>query len=168
VLATVGTVNGDLFRNTSARHAAGITVHMQVGEGLVERVEAGQADTPETEAALRKYLQPMLDAGVDQIALGCTHYPFLLPAIRRIVPAGVAVIDPAAAVARQVERVMVRAGIEAAEACVANHHPSGTSRFFTSGSPEVLAAMVRALTGREARVERVEWEDGELTELHEP
>jgi len=158
VLATAGTVNGDLFRNTSARHAAGVMVHVQVGEGLVERVEAGQADTPETEAALRKYLQPMLDAGVDQIALGCTHYPFLLPAIRRIVPAGVAVIDPAAAVARQVEQVMVRAGIEAAEACVANH------RFFTSGSPEVLADMVRAMTGRETEVERVIWEDGELIE----
>jgi len=162
VLATAGTVAGDLFRNTSARHAAGITVHVQVGEGLVERVEAGQANTPETESLLRTYLQPMLDAGVDQIALGCTHYPFLLPAIRRIVPTSVAVIDPAAAVAQQVERVMVQAGIEAAEACVTGH------RFFTSGQPEVLADMVRALTGRETRVERVKWEDGELTELRQP
>ncbi len=162
VLATVGTVNGDLFRNTSARHAAGITVHVQVGEGLVERIEAGQADTPETESLLRTYLQPMLDAGVDQIALGCTHYPFLLPAIRRIVPAGVAVIDPAAAVARQVEQVLTLEGIAVGEVCVANH------RFFTSGQPEVLATMVRALTGRETRVERVKWEDGELTELREP
>ena len=158
VLATAGTVNGDLFRNTSARYAAGVTVHVQVGEGLVERIEAGQADTPETEVLLRGYLRPMIEAGVDQIALGCTHYPLLLPVMRRIVPAGVSVIDPAAAVARQVERVLMLEGIAAGEARVAGHN------FFTSGRPEVLVAMVRALAGREPRVEKVVWEREELKE----
>jgi glutamate racemase len=156
VLATAGTVNGDLFRNTSARYAQNVTVHVQVGDGLVERVEAGQADTPETEALLRTYLQPMLDAGVDQIALGCTHYSFLMPAIRRIVPKGVAIIDPAAAVARQVERVLMLAGIQSDETCVAGHS------FFTSGRPEVLAAMARTLTGRAPWVRRISWENGKL------
>ncbi len=158
VLATAGTINGDLFRKTSQRYAAGVTVHVQVGEGLVERVEAGQADTPETEALLRAFLQPMLDAGVDQIALGCTHYPLLLPVIRRIVPESVAVIDPAAAVARQVERVLMLQNLAAGEARVARH------RFFTSGQPQVLAAMVGALAGREMRVEQVVWEGVELVE----
>ncbi len=158
VLATAGTLNGDLFRKTSQRYATGVTVHIQVGEGLVERVEAGQADTPETEALLRAYLQPMLDAGVDQIALGCTHYPLLLPLIRRIVPDGVEVIDPAAAVARQVERVLLSDGLAAGEASAVGH------RFFTSGQPQVLAALVGALAGQEMRVERVLWEDGELIE----
>jgi glutamate racemase len=158
VLATAGTLNGDLFRRTSQRHAVGVTLHVQVGEGLVERVEAGQADTPETEVLLRTYLQPMLDSGVDQIALGCTHYPLLLPVIRRIVPESVAVIDPAAAVARQVERVLTLKNLAAGEACVAGH------RFFTSGQPQVLAALVGALAGREMKVERVLWENGELIE----
>lgn len=157
-LATTGTVNGDLFRNTTARFASDVAVHVQVGEGLVERVEVGQADTPETEALLRQYLQPMLDAGVDQIALGCTHYSFLMPAIRRIVPEGVAVIDAAAAVARQVERVLMLEDITSDERCVAVH------RVFTTGRPEVLAAMVRKLAGREPRMERVYWENGELKE----
>lgn len=156
VLATEGTVNGDLFRNTSARYAHNATVHVQVGDGLVERVEAGQADTPETESLLRTYLQPMLDAGVDQIALGCTHYPFLLPVIRRIAPPGMSIIDPAAAVARQVERVLMLQGIQSDETCVAGH------RFFTSGRPQVLAAMVRALTGRDPWLRKVRWENGTL------
>lgn len=156
VLATAGTINGDLFLRTSQRYAAGVTVHVQAGEGLVERVEAGQADTPETEALLHTYLQPMLDAGVDQIALGCTHYPLLLPVIRRIVPEGVAIIDPAAAVARQVERVLMLENLAAGETCVAGH------RFFTSGEPEVLAALVGALAGREMRVEQVAWVNGGL------
>jgi glutamate racemase len=156
VLATEGTVNGDLFRNTSARYTHNVMVHVQVGDGLVECVEAGQADTPETESLLRTYLQPMLDAGVDQIALGCTHYPFLLPAIRRIAPHGMSIIDPAAAVARQVERVLMLEGIQPDETCVAGHY------FFTSGRPQVLAAMVRALTGRDPWLRRVRWENGTL------
>jgi glutamate racemase len=156
VLATAGTVNGDLFRNTSARYAHNVAVHVELGDGLVERVEAGQADTPETESLLRTYLQPMLDAGVDQIALGCTHYPFLMPVIRRIVPEGVSIIDPAAAVARQVERVLMLEDIQSDETCVARHH------FFTSGRPEVLAAMVRTLSGRDPWVRRVRWEDRKL------
>jgi glutamate racemase len=156
VLATAGTVNGDLFRNTSARYAHNVAVHVELGDGLVERVEAGQADTPETESLLRTYLQPMLDAGVDQIALGCTHYPFLMPVIRRIVPEGVSIIDPAAAVARQVERVLMLEDIQSDETCVARHH------FFTSGRPEVLAAMVRTLSGRDPWVRRVRWENRKL------
>ena len=156
VLATEGTVNGDLFRNTSARYTHNVMVHVQVGDGLVECVEAGQADTPETESLLRTYLQPMLDAGVDQIALGCTHYPFLLPVIRRIVPPGMSIIDPAGAVARQVERVLMLEGIQPDETCVAAHH------FFTSGRAQVLAAMVRALTGRDPWLRRVRWENGTL------
>jgi glutamate racemase len=176
VLATAGTVNGDLFRNTSAHYANGVTVHVGVAKGLVEQVETGQADTPETESLLRIYLQPMIDAGVDQIALGCTHYPFLLPVIRRIVPQGVSVIDPAAAVARQVERVLLQESMVATEACAAagcypfpevprvvtSPRLRGASYFFTSGQPEVLAAMVCALTGWEPWVERVAWKGEHL------
>jgi len=169
VLATIGTVNGNLFRKTAARYANGLMVHVQVAEGLVEQVEAGRADAPETEALLRHYLQPMIDADVDQIALGCTHYPFLLPVIRRIVPEGVSVINPAAAVARQVERVLRLDGMPASGVLPADHYSSpegdpqaGTSRFFTSGPPGALAQMVRALTGREPKVERVTWQNEAL------
>lgn len=172
VLATMGTVNGNLFRETSARYASGLTVHVQVGEGLVEQVEAGRVDTPETEALLRRYLQPMVDAGVDQIALGCTHYPLLLPVIRRIVPDEVSVIDPAAAVARQVSRVLAQQDRVATGEYTPSHCalPEGSlqvgvSRFFTSGKPGVLAAMIRTLVGCELAVERVAWRNDELTAL---
>ena len=153
VLATQGTVDGDLFRTTSARYTAGVTVHVQVGEGLVERVEAGQVDQPETEALLRSVLQPMLRAQVDQIVLGCTHYPFLLPAIRRIVPPHVAVIDPAEAVARQVERVLTAGPPLTGEGSAG----PPCARFFSSGRPDVLAGLVRTLTGQLPRVDPVTW-----------
>jgi glutamate racemase len=110
VIATPATFQGELFARLLERFAQGTTVHTQVCPGLVERVEAGQLDDPETEALLRACLQPLLDAGVDSLVLGCTHYPFLLPVIERVVGPGVQVIDPAPAVARQAERVLEGAG----------------------------------------------------------
>ncbi len=150
VLATEGTINGNLFKNTTQRHADGIEVHVQVGEGLVELVEAGQFDAPETEAILRRYLDPMLAAGVDQIALGCTHYPLLLPLIEQIVAGRAAVIDPARAVARQVQRVLRLHNLETAAGCLAQYH------FYTTGQPQNLEGLVARLSGQRVKVAQVE------------
>jgi glutamate racemase len=139
VLATAGTINGHLFKNTTQRHANGVEVHIQVGEGLVEQVEAGHLDTPETEQLLRQYLEPMLAANVDRIALGCTHYPLLLPLIQRIVAGRAQVIDPAQAVARHVARVLIRHGLETPAGCVADH------RFYTTGRSQLLENLASAL-----------------------
>ncbi|MGC8879810.1 MAG: glutamate racemase, partial [Anaerolineae bacterium] len=84
VLATQGTVKGALFRTTAVRYAHGVILHIRTDDRLAQCVEQGQIDAPETEQLLRDYLQPMVDAGVDQLVLGCTHYPFLLPVMRRI------------------------------------------------------------------------------------
>jgi glutamate racemase len=158
VLATRGTLNGDLFRNTAAHYARGVTVHIQVGDGLVEQVETGQVDSPETASLLSRYLEPLLASGVDQIALGCTHYAFLTPVIRRIIPDGVSIIDPAAAVARRVEQVLRSQDMGPGGVRAAHRYAAGEARFFTSGSPTTLEAMVRALTGREPHVESVRWD----------
>ena len=112
VIATQATFQGELFASLVARYAAGVRVLTQVCPGLVEAVEAGRLDTPETEARLRQALTPLIEGGVDQLVLGCTHYPFLRPAIERVVGTNVAVIDPAPAIARQTGRVLARRGLE--------------------------------------------------------
>ncbi len=150
VLATEGTLNGYLFKNTSERHARNIEVHIQVGEGLVELVEAGRLDAPETESLLRRYLEPLLAAHADQLALGCTHYPLLLPLIERVVAGRATVIDPAQAVARQVQRVLTQRGLETETGCMARH------RFFTTGLPDVLQNLASILSQHEIRVAHVE------------
>jgi glutamate racemase len=150
VLATEGTINGSLFKNTAQRHADGVEVHVQIGTGLVEQVETGRLDTPETEALLRQYLEPMLAAGVDQIALGCTHYPLLIPLIQRIVAGRAAVIDPAQAVARQVQRVLLFRHLETTEGRVAWH------RFYTTGQPQNLEDLIAQVSGQSAEVRQVE------------
>jgi glutamate racemase len=157
VIATPATFEGDLFAGLVQRFGNGFDIHTQACPGLVEAVEAGALDTPETEALLRRYLVPLLEAGphadmgIDQLVLGCTHYPFLSPAIQRIVGPEVTLIDPAPAVARQVERVLAQHDL------LAPAGPTGCHRFYTSGDPEKFAVMARTLVGTEHPVTK--WSD---------
>jgi glutamate racemase len=129
VMATHATFQGRLFRATVGKHAASVRVVEQVCLGLADRVEAGQLEGPETEALLWGFLEPMLAAGADTIVLGCTHYPFVIDAIRRLVGPQVAVIDPAPAVARHLASLLHHYGLETPSLDPPSH------RFFTTGEP---------------------------------
>lgn len=151
VIATPATFQGDLFPALVARFAAAVDLRAQTCPGLVEAVEAGDLATPETEALLRRYLAPMLDAGIDQLVLGCTHYPFLRATIARIVGPAVGLIDPGPAVARQAGRLL------AARRLAAPLDQAGTHVFYTSGEPERLAMMARALVGYTGVTRAAQW-----------
>jgi glutamate racemase len=138
VLATAGTIQGNLFQNTARRYANGVQAHLQVGEGLVEQIEAGQLNSPDTERLLRHYLDPMLAAEADQIVLGCTHYPLLMPLIQRIVAGRAQVIDPAQAVARQVQRVLAEQNDLRAHNSPLDKRFLPTHRFYTTGQPRTF------------------------------
>lgn len=99
VLATRGTFKGSLYKNTRQRYAYNKKVIEQVGEGLVELVEAGLQDTDKALALLRQYIDPMLEQNADHLVLGCTHYPFLINPIIKIVRNRMQIINPAPAVA---------------------------------------------------------------------
>ena len=105
VLATAGTLQGELFQRTAAACARYAQVHIAVGTGLVELVEAGKADTPEARECLRELLAPLFVAGIDHLVLGCTHYPLLMPALVEVLPPTVTIVDPAPAVAQQALRL---------------------------------------------------------------
>lgn len=99
VLATAGTLSARKYNDVKDRYAEGVKVVEHVGEGFVELVERGELSGERAEALVRASLQPLLDAGADTVVLGCTHYPFLLPLMRRI--ADVHYVNPAPAVARR-------------------------------------------------------------------
>lgn len=155
VIATRATFQGALFASLLERFATDVRVLTQVCPGLVEAVEDGKLDTPETEALLRACLEPLLEAGIDELVLGCTHYPFLRPVIERIVGPSVEVIDPAPAVARQVGRVLQARSV----------HPSGRRgchRFATTGGVATFEGALRRLLGVESEVEKLIWIRGNL------
>jgi len=127
VIATQATFQGELFESLLERYAQDVDVRTQACPGLVEAVEAGALDDPKTEALLRQCLTPLVDADVDQLVLGCTHYPFLRPAIEEVMGNGVSVIDPAPAVARQTARIAMEFGSGPAP------KRRGSHVFFTTG-----------------------------------
>lgn len=77
-------------------------------EGLVDLIETGQMESAKMTALLKKYLQPMVAEGIDYLVLGCTHYPYLLPQIQRLIPTSIKVIDSGYAVARQTRNILAQ------------------------------------------------------------
>lgn len=112
VLATKGTLSSSLFHNTSKLFAEGITVFEQEGKGLVELIEAGKIDTEEMRNLLSTLLEPMLEENMDCLVLGCTHYPYLIPVLKEILPNNVNVIDSGEAVARQTKTILEQKNLQ--------------------------------------------------------
>jgi glutamate racemase len=135
ILATQGTLNSALFHQSIKQYQDVVFVE-QIGHGLVELIENGQIDSPAMEALLHQYLRPMIAANIDYLVLGCSHYPYLIPQIQKILPPHITIIDSGEAVARQTQRVL--------EQSVGLRNPSKPSsqRFFTNMQPQVLEAIL--------------------------
>ncbi|WP_437399044.1 glutamate racemase [Flagellimonas lutimaris] len=108
VLATKGTLSSSLFHNTSKLFAEGITVLEQEGKGLVELIETGKIESEGMKKLLQGYLQPMLNQNIDCLVLGCTHYPYLMPVLNKMLPGHINIIDSGEAVARQTKAILER------------------------------------------------------------
>ena len=106
VLATKGTLSSSLFHHTAKLHASGITVIEQEGEGLVDLIESGQLASNEMRTLVLGYLEPMLQENIDCLVLGCTHYPYLVPLLKKELPEHIKIIDSGAAVAKQTKHVL--------------------------------------------------------------
>ena len=153
VLATPATFQGALYASVLGRFANGVQVLQHTCPGLVGQIESGDLDVDETRAILENALRPMLDQGIDTVVLGCTHYPFVIPLIEKIVGEEVRVIDPAPAVAKQAKRLLDASGMKV---------PTGERaeiRFYTSGEAETLASLLPKLLGESGAVQAVTWLD---------
>ena len=108
ILATKGTLASALFEKTAQTYTQNITTIRQDGQGLVPLVEKGDLESEEVSVLLKKYLQPMIDKNIDHLVLGCTHYPYLIPAIQKIIGNKVRIIDSGEAVARQTKAILTK------------------------------------------------------------
>jgi glutamate racemase len=158
VLATPATFQGDLYASTVERFAKGVKILQDTCPGLVSQIEAGRINAAETREILERALQPMLAEGVDEVVMGCTHYPFVIPLIKEIVGDQIEVIDPAPAVARQAGRLLteydLQKGIE----------EEGMVSFYTTGEIETFDELVKTLLGMESRSHSLGWVGGDLQE----
>ncbi len=133
LLVTPGTARGQKLAALIDRYGAEVTVDTIEAPGLAERVEAGDLDGEETRALLHAYLARVARSGADVLALGCTHYAFLRPAIERELGEGVVVIDPAPAVARQVQRLLGESAL------LTNRTGPASVVYLTSGDERLCA-----------------------------
>jgi len=117
------------------------------GQHVVEQVEAGDLNGPQTRALVKEYTGPLLRAGADTIVLGCTHYPFLRPLIQEVVGPDVTLIDTGAAVARHVHRVLSENHL------LRRDNRVGAAQFWTSGDAVHGEAVASRLWGSRLTVQ---------------
>lgn len=150
VLATPATFQGELYASVVERFANGVEIMQNTCPGLVEQIELGSLAGEQTRDILTRALAPMLDAGIDTVVLGCTHYPFVIPMIQELVGPQVRVIDPAPAIARQVGRLLDQRQL---------HSPTtgiGETRYYTSGDLVKFSQILSAL-GFNGKTKHLEW-----------
>ncbi|CAD5107861.1 glutamate racemase [Zestomonas carbonaria] len=146
VLATTGTLKSAKFAALLDRFASDVRVITQPCPGLVERIEAGELNGTGTRELLLGWVEPLLAEGCDTLILGCTHYPFIKPLLRELVPASVSLIDTGAAVARHLQRLL-------AERDLLAEGEEGTVRFWSTGVPQRLETVLPRLWGKALPVE---------------
>jgi glutamate racemase len=147
VLATSRTLASENFAKLTSRFGAEVEILVQACPGLVEQVEAGDLSGSQTRALLEQYLLPLLQQQADTLVLGCTHYPFLTALIQEIAGSQVTIIDPAAAVARELRRRLENVGL------LSEQTRLGTEKFWTSGSPELAKTVMGQLWRGDVKVE---------------
>ena len=131
ILATKGTLNSELFNKQVASFSS-IKILEQVGHGLVELIENGEINTPKMENLLKKYLKPMIVENIDYLVLGCSHYPYLIPLIKKIIPKTVQIIDSGQAVAKQTKAILEEHNM------INNCEYSSNQTFYSNTNPAVL------------------------------
>ena len=106
VLATRGTFNGRLYRETSSKVADAVRIIECVADEFVDLVERGVVSGVEAEDAVRRRIEPLIAAGADRIVLGCTHFPHLKHLMENVAEGRAEIVDPSDAVARRIVEVL--------------------------------------------------------------
>jgi len=154
VMATVGTLRSDRYARLVEAYANGSRVVAQPCPGLADLIEDGHLDDDELRARLAEFAEPLREAGVDTVVLGCTHYPFVRAHIEAALGPGVRLLDSGPAIARQTARVLRERGALQGEG-------PGSLRLLTTGDAAEVAAVAARIWGAPLPVERLEL-------VHEP
>ena len=158
VLATQQTVQSENVIGLCELHGQGKRIILQACPGWVELVEKGELHGEKTQMLVQKFIDPLVDEGVDTLVLGCTHYPFLQFVIERIYGKALNLLDPAQAVAKELVRRLDQLNIEPknkefpkfAELSIA-----GRTRLMTTGDATQATQVMSQLWGEPIEVEHL-------------
>lgn len=136
ILATKGTLNSQLFATTSNKLNDKINIIEQVGEGLVELIEKGELHSPKMTKLLKIHIAAFLEFNIDYLVLGCTHYPYLIPQIQKILGSKIMIIDSGYAVAKQTKRVLEKNNL------LNLNSVDGFHKFYSNADEKILDALL--------------------------
>ena len=135
ILATQGTLNSELFHQTVALYSD-VKVVEQIGFDLVKLIENGDMHSEKMSQLLEDYLLPMVAQDIDYLVLGCTHYPYLIPQIKKIIPNHIKIIDSGEAVAKQTKHILEIHNLFNTSSKDINH------TFYVNNSSEVMQELI--------------------------
>jgi len=135
LLATPATVASGAYDRALERADAEATLHPVPCPTLAPLIQAGGEVDDRVVASVEGYCSPLIDAGVDTVILGCTHYPLVRPLLQRTLGRGVEVVSSGQAIAEEVDRALARLDLEREEG------RRGHYRFMCSGDPEAFRAV---------------------------
>jgi len=152
VIATSRTVESEAYPRHIRAARPGAKVFQAACPALVPLVESGRLEGPEVEKAVRECLSPLMEQDIDTLVLGCTHYPYLIPVLRRVLPENVAIVDPAHPAVREIGEALAEGGL-------LNGEKEGECRFYCSGSPQSFYEVAPRMLGwpiREVKVVNID------------
>ena len=106
VIATEGTVKSQAYTHAIRRLRPDVEVIESAAALFVALAEEGWANTHVAREVAEIYLSPLIDAGIDTLVLGCTHYPILRGTIEKVVGDRIHIVDSAESVARKVREMI--------------------------------------------------------------
>lgn len=145
VMATIATLGSERYKVLSQRLAHSVNLHNQACPGLADQVEAGEVTTPKTQELLQQFIEPLLEKQIDTLVLGCTHYSFLQPVIKKLIGESISVVDTSRAVAEQLVRVL-------SHEALLNSSAVGQVNYFTTGSINSSRQAMERLLGHTVKV----------------
>ena len=152
VIGTIGTIGSGAYQSAIAATGAEVELTCAACPGFVEFVERGETESEQVHVLAERLLAPVLDAEVDALLLGCTHYPFLARTISDVMGPDVVLVDSADATAFRVSELLTERGL-------ARSSGVGVHRFESSGDVEVFRTLGRELLGPEIdSVVAVDWD----------
>jgi glutamate racemase len=156
VLATPATFQGKLYNTLVEKFAKDVNIFTNTCPGLVEAIEAGKLSNHSTKTILKEVLLPMIEKGVDTIVLGCTHFPFVVPAIKDIVGPNIGVIDPSPAIAKRVSSLLNKLDL------IEKRSLNSDITYATSGELENFSNTVYSLLNSDISPKQIKWADGKI------
>ena len=151
VLATKGTLTSELFEKTSSSIRENNTIKEVIGTGLVELIESGKINSDEMIELLTSFLNPLIEAKADCLVLGCTHYPYLIPQIKKIIGNDIQIIDSGEAVARQTKNILEKFNLLNKSSETSKH------QFYINTEKQVLENLISDVKNQNIKVDELQF-----------